>query len=84
MLVVEAYVLAPRQGAVMTQCAKMRCKGSGPHHLSGALAAATPALCGALLVGGAHENTATLHCMCVLRAPRRVCGHTAHEPSCLL
>lgn len=35
------------RGAMMTKCAKMRCKGPGPHHLGWGLAAAASALCGA-------------------------------------
>jgi hypothetical protein len=53
----------------MTKCAKMRCNGPGPHRTSDvrpAVLTFVAPLCGVLLVGGAHEKTATLHC-CVCR-----------------
>lgn len=56
---------------MMTKCAKMRCNGPGPHYTGDVRPALRGSwcplrLCGALLVGGAHEKTATLHC-CVCR-----------------
>jgi hypothetical protein len=69
----------------MTKCAKMCCNGPGPHHISdvrpAVLSSGAP-LCGVLLVGGAHEKTATLHCcVCHVTATERM-SLTACLPFC--